>query len=206
VDMSAPTATLVYPVQGWVAPGQDFDFEILVQDGGSGVASASAKLYGPDGNEVTNGVTIQVNGSRITGHVIGGLPAGTYTAVVTVTDRAGNTGTVSVQIVVEAAALALYDAYVSPNPSNPDDSEAMINFTLSRHADVSIKVYDFAGEYVGTVLSNHSYTGAGQFSWPWAGQAADGTALANGAYIIRIEAQDGSAKKTANVKAVIWRE
>lgn len=205
VDMSAPTARLIDPAVGWVEPGRDFDFEIMLEDDGAGVASATAKLVGPDGAVIEDGVTIAIVGDKITGRVIGGLPAGVYNAVVDVTDKAGNTTTLSVPIVVEAATLALSNTYVTPNPSNPAEGATTINFTLTRSADVTIKVYDFAGEFVGTLLSNHHF-GAQNNAWPWAGVAPDGTPLANGAYMIRIEAYDGTARKTAVVKAVLWRE
>jgi len=59
---------------------------------------------------------------------------------------------------------------------------------------------------VSTVSSRQHFSQAGTFSVPWAGVASDGTPLANGAYLIRLEAHDGSAIKTATVKAVIWKE
>ncbi|MBM3316525.1 MAG: hypothetical protein FJY75_01605, partial [Candidatus Eisenbacteria bacterium] len=206
VDMSAPTARLVSPSKGWVEPGKDFDFEIMVEDEGAGLASVSAKLLGPDGMEIADGVTITIDGGKISGRVIGGLAPGTYHAVVDVTDKAGNADRVVVPILVEAATLALSNAYVTPNPSNPTLMESMIHFTLSRRADMTIKIYDFAGEYVSTVSSRQHFSQAGTFSVPWAGVASDGTPLANGAYLIRLEAHDGSAIKTATVKAVIWKE
>ena len=206
VDMAAPTASLVSPASGEVAPGEDFDFTVEFDDP-AGVHSVSAKLVGPNGMEIEDGVEINVAGdkSSLTGTVIGGLDSGNYTVEVDVQDAAGNVGTVMIPITVEAQALMLSDTYVAPNPSNPDEYDAQIHFNVSRHADITIKVYDFAGEFVGTVLSGAQY-GQGTWNVPWSGQAADGTPLANGAYLIRVEAEDGSARKTATIKAVIWRE
>jgi flagellar hook assembly protein FlgD len=68
-----------------------------------------------------------------------------------------------------------------------------------------VKVYDFAGDFVTTLVNNQAFE-AGSAAVSWAGEAEDGSALANGAYMIRVEAFDGAARQATTVKAVIWRE
>lgn len=203
VDMEAPTATLLSPAGGQAAPGEGFTFKVKVEDP-AGLADVSAVLRGPDG-EVIENIDITIENGMVTGTVPDGLAPGNYTVEVTMTDMVGNTTVVSIPITTDSGLLALTETYVYPNPFDPDDVEAMVHFNLSRKADMTFKVYDFAGEYVGT-LDPMSYDHGGSYVVPWAGHAADGTPLANGAYMIHVQAHDGSATKATTLKAVIWRE
>jgi hypothetical protein len=205
VDMAAPVVTLVSPANGHAAPGDaPFCFELAIDEHGSGVNTATAKLTDNQGADVQlTGVTL--DGGKLTGCVAEGLSLGTYTLTVTSTDRVGNTTTASFAIVVENLTLGVTQAYVGPNPLNPALGQGTVFFTLSRASTVTVKVYDFAGEYVST-LKNGVPFDAGSRQIPWSGQAADGSPLANGAYMIRVEAFDGAARQATTVKAVVWRE
>ena len=204
VDMEGPGVVLVSPAGGHAEPGSTFCFELAVGDHGSGVNTAEVTLTDSKGNAIAlTNVTI-VNG-KLTGCVEGGLALGTYTLTVTTTDRVGNKTTISYEIVVESQILGVTEAYVAPNPVNPDNGQAMIHFAMSRHGEVTAKVYDFAGEFVTTLVSRQAHD-AGPVNIPWSGQAADGSPLANGAYLIRVEIFDGAARSAETLKAVIWRE
>jgi len=205
VDMTPPRVVLISPAGGFTEPGQEFCFEAEIVDEGAGIASATAILRGPNGEEIPMS-SFSIDGRMIRGCVEGGLDTGHYTLVVTATDLTGNEAVLSIPIVVESRTLSLSDAYIYPNPVNPDDFEAIIHFNLSRHADITAKVYDFAGEEVATLADHEPYGAGTHGDLRWAGQADDGTDLANGAYMIRVEAFDGSARKSATIKAVIWRE
>lgn len=203
VDMEAPTATLLSPAGGQAPPGEGFTFKVAVDDA-AGLEDVSAVLKGPDGEEIEI-TDLTIEDGMITGTVPDGLAPGNYTVEVTVADMVGNTAVVVIPITTDSGLLALTETYVFPNPFDPDDVEAKVHFNLSRKADVTFKVYDFAGEYVGT-LDPMSYDHGGTYVVSWAGNAADGTPLANGAYMIRVQAHDGSATKATTLKAVIWRE
>ena len=205
VDMTPPNVVLISPAGGLTEPGKPFCFEVELDDDGAGIASATAVLKGPDGEEIEL-TSFEIVGNVIRGCVEDGLPMGHYSLVVTATDLTGNTGILSIPIVVESLTLALSEAYLYPNPVNPDDFEAIIHFNLSRHAEITAKVYDFAGDHVATIASHEPYGAGTHGDLRWAGQADDGTDLANGAYVIRLEAFDGSAHKSTTIKAVIWRE
>jgi len=204
VDMAGPQPTLVSPANGITDPGVPFCFELAVADGGSGVNTADVKLIDGDGSEIelTN---VILNNGKLTGCTLEALPLGTYTLTVTTTDRVGNTTTTSYTIIAESRTLGVTEAYLGPNPVNPSLAPATLFFTLSRASHVTVKVYDFAGDFVSTLVSNQAFD-AGNVTIPWAGEAEDGSALANGAYMIRVEAFDGAARQATTVKAVIWRE
>jgi hypothetical protein len=148
---------------------------------------------------------VTIEDGHITGQVEGPLPTGNYTYICTVTDRVGNTSVIQHRFAVESAILTMTQAFSYPNPFNPDEANATINFTLSKPAEVTVKVYDFAGDYVTTLASRQMF-GATENGIEWGGEAADGTDLANGAYICRITATDGARTEEANVKVVVWRE
>ena len=202
VDKSAPSVELVTPAGGQVEPGEQFCFEVAVSDAGAGVDDASVRLVASDGTEIE--VTeFALDDETLTGCVEGGLDTGNYTLVVEAGDLAGNTAQINVPITVQAAILAVGDAHLVPNPFNPNEYEADICFNLSRAANVTVTIFDFAGEEVSTFSRD---LGADSHKLPWNATSGNGVQLANGAYLIRIEAQDGTGTKAATVKAVVWRE
>ena len=84
--------------------------------------------------------------------------------------------------------------------------QVLVEFALERYAlRLEPAPDDFAGDFVARTAP-HPYETGGEYTIPWHGQSADGTDLGNGAYVIRVEAFDGSARKSATIKAVIWRE
>jgi hypothetical protein len=204
VDMGGPQAMLVSPANGITDPGEVFCFELSAVDGGSGVNTADVTLADAHGApvELTN---VVLNNGKLTGCTVEALPLGTYSLTVVTTDRVGNTTTTSYTIGAESRTLGVTEAYLGPNPVNPSLETATIFFTLSRASNVTVKVYDFAGDFVSTVVNNQAFE-AGTGAVSWAGDAADGSALANGAYMIRVEAFDGAGHQATTVKAVIWRE
>ncbi len=206
VDMSAPTVRLVSapPV-----PGQPATISIAVQDGGAGVPAEgemapTVHLVSPTG-EVLEDVEFEHQGGGVwTATIDDGLDFGNYTVSVVASDFAGNAATISVPVRAQNATLTVTDAFIYPNPLNPNDFDGIVHFMLGREAHVTVKVYDFAGDYVTTLANNEHYM-AGPVDIAWDGTAG-GAELGNGAYLIRVEAEDGKSKKGATIKAVIWRE
>jgi len=206
VDMSGPTARLVSlpPV-----PGEAAMICVAVEDKGAGIATSgqsapAIQLIGPDGQPVEDVEFAYDSGSgQWCADVAAGLDFGHYAVSVTAADLAGNHAILSLPLVAQQATLTVTDAYITPNPVNPNSGAAVILLTLGRDAQVTAKVYDFAGDYV-TTIASRPYP-AGVVSIPWDG-TANGAELGNGAYMIRVEAEDGNSKKGSTIKAVIWRE
>jgi hypothetical protein len=125
---------------------------------------------------------------------------------VDVSDRVQNHAVVQVPIRVESKVLGITEGCLLPNPVNPSDGlGAKVHFVLSRPAEVTVKVYDFAGTYVATLANGVAYP-AGPVPVDWPCLSADHQELANGAYMIRVEAYDGTGRKATTIKAAIWRE
>jgi len=205
VDMTPPTATIVSPADGYAPPGRAFTLEVALDDAKSGVGGeGTVLLLDGDGETVAE---LTPEDGLYTAHLEDGLDFGTYSIKVNATDGVGNRLNTSLPLMAMNRTLTLEDAYIFPNPYNPNEGyDARIHLLLGRDANVTVKVYDFAGEYVTTLAANERMAAGENTDIIWSGQAADGTPLANGAYMIRAEAKDGSTTKGATIKAVIWRE
>ncbi len=78
------------------------------------------------------------------------------------------------------ASAELGDAY--PNPFNP---ETTIHFSLPWEAPVKVEVFNDQGQLVTTLVNDHM--GPGNFSVTWDGRDANGSEVASGVYLYKIE-------------------
>jgi hypothetical protein len=204
VDMAPPMCEILLP-GALQQPNEDMVIEVHIVDNGVGIGSTEGSIVGPDG-PIEVEWTYDPDTGMLTATVDASLvKAGEYTITAKSRDLLGNSCVVTKTVRVEATQLTLSTAYASPNPFDPAQGDADITFGLSKTSDVTIKVYDFAGSFVTTLKNNESMAG-GNIHVPWGGTAADGTQLANGAYIVRVTANDGGRTEVANLKVVIWRD
>ena len=92
-----------------------------------------------------------------------------------------------------------------PNPFDPSKLSTYIDLGLSKSAYVTVKIYDFSGEFV-RELQKDEFTG---ISTPilWDGKTDDGAEVANGTYLCYIHARDDSGKiETAVIKITVLKE
>ncbi|HAW49962.1 TPA: hypothetical protein DCX16_03310 [bacterium] len=98
------------------------------------------------------------------------------------------------------------DFKVKFNPYNPkEDGETEFSFELGRPADVTIKVYDTAGDLVATVANEERRQGGKRESIKWSGRKTDGGKyLKPGLYVfqIRVKADGESIIKTGLIAIV----
>ena len=83
---------------------------------------------------------------------------------------------------VAPARLGMSGLRAVPNPFNP---QTRIDFRLDRDASATLRVYDARGRLVTTLMEG--FLGAGPHSVPF-----DGSGLASGAYLCRLESAGGS--------------
>jgi flagellar hook assembly protein FlgD len=103
-----------------------------------------------------------------------------------------NHGTVIVQV---------NDVKSYPNPFDPWKNEvATISFDLTKAADVTIKILDFAGSPVKTVYTGWLEPGLYDGKYFWDGSDESGKTVASGAYIGFIKIDDGSKVITKDLK------
>jgi hypothetical protein len=92
-----------------------------------------------------------------------------------------------------------------PNPFDPRELSTYIDLGLSKSAYVTVKIYDFAGEFV-RELQKDKFTGISTLIL-WDGKTDDGAEVANGTYLCYIHARDDSGKiKTAVIKITVLKK
>ncbi len=207
VDMVPPSCNVISPA-ATIEPDGEIHIEIAFDDGANGAgidpASIQVTVLDPNGNEVEiSDLVITENG--VTGTIPGPLVRGEYQVRIEAKDLLGNKCVTVRTVRVESAILTMTDAMAYPNPFNPAEANANIAFTLSRTSNVTVKIYDWNGNFVTTLAAQQSMDGSAH-TIQWGGEASDGTDLANGTYIARVTATDGKRTEEANLKVVLWRE
>ena len=82
--------------------------------------------------------------------------------------------------------------YAAPNPFAPSqDEKARMVYSLSKEAQVTIEIYDFASRKVRTLISGAMRQSGNQTSDAWDGKDDGGDTMANGVYFYRIELDSG---------------
>jgi hypothetical protein len=129
--------------------------------------------------------------------------------VVSIKDKAGNLSSPLI-FWTEAGELYITDehgAHNFPNPFDPREVSTAIVLGLSKSAEVTAKIYDFAGEFVRTLVTNELLS-PNQWLY-WDGKTEDGeTEVANGTYLCHIKARDPENSKTvtAVIKITVLKE
>ncbi|MFZ1946001.1 MAG: FlgD immunoglobulin-like domain containing protein [bacterium] len=105
-----------------------------------------------------------------------------------------------VTFVCEEEDLTISGLMSYPNPFDPYAGEkATISIDLSKQADVTVKIFDFAGEPVRTLVADDA--GPGVFEdITWDGTDESGNIVATGAYIANIKIDDGQKVISKNIK------
>ena len=221
VDKSAPSVEVLSPgvsCDGTPAnvpfePTTDYFFNANFTDGsnGSGIepSSVTVTISGPvkEGDEdgkvtITN---LEVTDDKVS-FVIpqSELLVGQYRIRIKGEDKIGNKFDKECVLFVGGNTNSLANAYAYPNPFNPGTTDVSFTFENARPSDVVITVYDWNGDKVRTIHAGQ--VPAGQNNIKWGGDTEDGQPLANGAYLARIEANDGRRTVTQVLKVAIWRE
>jgi hypothetical protein len=144
-----------------------------------------------------------IEGDKITMTLMGLGKAGAYNLVLEGSDVIGNEFVASHVFTAGSSVLQITDAYVFPNPVNPEEEAANIRFTLggTRDARATMKIFDFAGDLVYQTTADVSPGIVDDLSW--SGHTDGGTMVANGGYLAHISVDDGAGVKTASVKIAV---
>lgn len=119
--------------------------------------------------------------------------AGSYTALLSVTDDDGSVARASVSV----HALGPSSAVSGGPPAsglrsmpNPSRGASTVQFSLTEPSCVRLEVYDVNGVRVRTLLDGFSAAGPQQVEWD--GRGADGRPLSPGIYFLRLSVRDGA--------------
>jgi hypothetical protein len=134
------------------------------------------------------------------------LASGVYTVQVVIKDSVGNTSTKNITGLTVDTGLRITNALIGPNPYNPNNGVAKLQYDLSIDSDVNITIYSISGEKLWWTNSPAGASGgsAGFNSVDWDGRAF-GQVLANGPYIAYLVAKSGSAKSVSKIKILILK-
>ncbi len=211
-DMVGNESSLAFDnSEGFLAQGPMFDtlslrpiIRLRIYDDSSGVNWSTLRVF-EDGLLICEGLacideeTISLD---TTDGVLEYTPNGGGTALeIRIRDNAGNLTIVS--FVTEEDVLVL-NPHNYPNPFDPRGSPTTIDLGMSKSAYVTIKMYDFGGEFV-KVLQKDEWT-APTRELKWDGTTEDGTRVANGTYLCYIQAKDDKGiTKTAVIKITVLK-
>jgi hypothetical protein len=103
--------------------------------------------------------------------------------------------------------LAFVEPHNQPNPFDPDaDGPTKIFPGLNKCAYITLKIYDFAGEFVRD-LTHGAEWGCPDEYGTWDGRTDGGTMVANGTYLCYVHARDEmGAIKTQVIKITVLKE
>jgi hypothetical protein len=211
-DTTKPTVTVLSPKENDKV-GVRPVIRISYADEGSGVdlTSITVKI---DDNPVAAGTLAPakpgdskvVSAGESSYQVV--LSYGPHTLTVSVKDVAGNEATAEVKFMVEDENLKVIQPHNYPNPFGGDGTK--IKFVISKTADVTIRVYDFTGTLVATVIEDERITppkdGIVVRAWDGTTDAGGNMLLATGVYFCQIVAKTESETKSEIVKLALVRE
>ena len=125
------------------------------------------------------------------------VPHKTYVLSYTLSDDSGYSESFPSIYTFDSAEtqLDVHDFLTGPNPFNPFSQPVVIQYVLSKPADVSLYVYSISGQKIWstTVYKNGEGGQEGLNKLSWDGVKIDGNKLENGLYILYLIASDGTA-------------
>jgi len=127
------------------------------------------------------------------------LTDGDHSLHIVVTDASGN----SVEYRGEFQVVKELKLYRVLNYPNPLSNFTHFTFELSQPAQVRVKIYTVAGRLIQDI--DYGWAGAGFNMIPWDGRDADGDELANGVYLYKIYATNGTEKTEELSKIIVMR-
>ncbi|UCB51957.1 MAG: hypothetical protein JSV10_08190, partial [Candidatus Zixiibacteriota bacterium] len=182
--------------------------KITIHDAQSGVDWSSLEFY-EDGILLCDGLgcideeSISLDTDR---GILVYTPDGDGVGVeIRISDNLGNLTVESCDVPVAEEDVLTLDPHNYPNPFDPtrDDGLTYIVPGLSKTCRLTVKIYDFAGEFV-TELQNGKETGTGE-KIKWDGTTDGGTEVANGTYLCYLYANCDGSTKTAVIKITVLK-
>lgn len=211
VDVTSPGVSCDgTPVLAPVEPVADYTFHANFTDLGAGVdpSTVTVTVTGPTAEDDEDGITLnglEVDEDGVTFTIpLSDLLVGQYRIRIQGEDRLGNEFDKTCVLFVGGNTLALGNVVAFPNPFNPGATDLTLAFDNVKAANVSVEVFDWNGDRVSNIAQTH--LPAGRNVIKWAGQSDDGKPLANGVYLARIEANDGTRTVTQVLKIAVWRD
>ena len=220
IDVCGPTVDFITPECGSVVePDEELFVRIDLTDNcdlcdgdcngdyifeGSGIdlSSISMELMSPADTALTIREA-QMTSERITFTMPQPLELGEHTLTVWVSDVLGNRTRAECSFMVSADTRLIADTYVYPNPLDPSNGGGSFVVNAGQEGRATIKVYDFAGDFVATVAHDVKVGWGTEIHWD--GRAEDGTLLASGPYVAHVRVHNDDGAMTRVIKVMLWQ-
>jgi len=168
----------------------------------AGVDISSVKMY-LDGKDVT--AELKKDAGRAAYVPAEEMTPDEHTVKIELADKVGNKMEREWKFYVEAEKLVVQTPKVYPNPFNPTEGPAKIEFTITQAAVVTVKIYDFSMRLVKTLADSEEMM-PGLVSETWDGKSEDGDELAKGVYFCQIIVKSATDEpKTTVLKIALYR-
>jgi hypothetical protein len=194
-----------------IEPVADYMFHADFNDEGAGVdpSTVTVTVTGPvaddDDDDIVTITGLEVDEDGVSFTIpLDQLLVGQYTIRIQGEDGIGNEFDKTCVLFVGGTSLALGNVVAFPNPFNPNASDLTLAFDSARAATVSVEIFDWNGDKVASI--NNTVVPAGRSVIKWGGQSADSKPLANGVYLARIDANDGTRTVTQVLKIAVWHD
>ena len=139
-------------------------------------------------------------------NITSSLSNGTYKLLTSISDSQGNTTQNNTLVCVQPN-LAIDRYLIGPNPFNPNNETAHLQYQLSEPANICISIYSVNGKSIWryTLLENEVGAQTGFNNIIWDGRDASGSLVPNGPYIAYIVATNSHGKAIAKIKILVLK-
>lgn len=211
LDINPPGIRGVMSAGQWVSTGDSIGVSTVFEAGffdiDSTISSWNISL-----NDASNQTLVSENRqgetqSSVTAsmRVTSPLPNGIYSLRLEVWDSGGNYSASTISNLRAESALRLSGLISGPNPLIPNQSTAVIEYQLSRAADIDIKIVAMNGRMIWTDFVPAGRDGAspGFNRVSWNGRDGTGEMVANGPYLIVVTARSGSDRVSGRNRLLV---
>jgi PKD repeat protein len=201
LEENPPIITSYTPVDGEFVKAKA-SIVVSYADDLSGVDVKSVKMV-LDGTDVTG--ELKKDAGRAAYVPAQELALGKHTVKIELADKIGNKTEREWEFYVEADGLKIQTPKVYPNPFNPTEGPAKIEFTITQTALVTVKIYDFSLRLVKTLADSEEML-PGLVELTWDGKTDGGDELAKGVYFCQIIVKPAADEpKVTVLKIALYR-
>ena len=135
------------------------------------------------------------------------LASGLYSIVISARNLDGDTSSKTISNLKIENKLKVADALIGPNPFNPNQGTAAIDYQLTQNCDVALTILAINGRliYRNEFQSGQNGGASGHNQVEWDGRDRYGDIVANGPYYIFIVAKEGRNSSTTKIKAMVLK-
>ncbi len=211
IDQESPKIVQITPSNNELIESlTNFTVRVDYEDEGIGIETAELEIVDSEGNEIRKiqgsiGQNASVGFAEV--FVSEDLRADSYQIIFTASDSLGNSIRAVSTFRVNASLFVVQDIHNYPNPFKIGSTTTFV-FTATKDALVTIKIYDFSGKKVRTLLDEREFQPQGneiEIVPVWDGKDDSGRNLAKGVYFanVVVKEKNGEGKRKKTIKIAL---